>query len=219
MQGQQEIKFTKNMLLIPIGFVFLLWFIYWFEIQFGYNFNKFGVLPREVEGVGGILFSHFIHSNATHLFHNSIPLLVLLTSLFYFYKEVAYKLIIYGALLLGFLTWIIGRESYHIGASGIVYLVFSFIFFSGMIRKHYRLIALSLTIIFIYGSMVWFILPTKDSISWESHLSGFIVGALFSFVYRKQGLIKEEYQFSNTEFDELFDEEGNLKKVESDKVL
>ena len=93
------------------------------------NFNKLGVLPRTLSGFKGVFFTHFIHSDTKHLFNNSVPLFVLLMSLMYFYRTVALKVLIYGGLLTGLLTWIIGRESYHIGASGIVYLLFSFVFF------------------------------------------------------------------------------------------
>ena len=110
----------------------------------------------------GVYFTQFIHRDANHLFSNSVPLFVLLLSLFYFYRDIAYKVLILGGIVAGFLTWCFARESYHIGASGIVYLLFSFVFFSGIIRKHYRLVALSLTIIFLYGSMIWYVLPIKD---------------------------------------------------------
>jgi membrane associated rhomboid family serine protease len=133
-----------------------------------------------------------------------------MASLFYFYKEVAYKVLFYGIAVSGFLGWIIARESYHIGASGVVYLLFSFVFFSGVFKKHYRLIAMSLVVIFLYGSMIWLILPTEDRISWEGHLSGFLVGLFYAFFYRNKGIIKEEFRFSKTEFDLLFDENGNL---------
>ena len=92
---------------------------------------------------------------------------------FNFYKDIAYKILLFGGFLTGFLTWCIARESYHIGASGIVYLLFSFVFFSGIIRKHFRLVAISLIIIFLYGSMIWYVLPIKEGMSWEGHLSGF----------------------------------------------
>ena len=69
---------------------------------------------------------------------------------------------------------------------------------------------MSLIVIFLYGSMIWFILPTEDSVSWEGHLSGFSIGLLFSFLYRHQGIVKEQYQFSTSEFDSFFDENGNF---------
>lgn len=207
------------MLRIPILFVVSIWLVYWIEIKFGLNFNKYGVRPGEFYGLRGIFFSPFIHSDTKHLFNNSIPLFVLLLGLFYFYKQVAYKVLVLGALLTGLLTWFIARDSYHIGASGVVYLLFSFVFFSGVIRNHYRLIAFSLVTIFLYGSMVWLIFPTEDRISWEGHLSGFMSGVLFAFLYRRIGIVKEDFEFSETEFDLMFDEEGNLIKNEEEDPL
>ncbi len=126
---------------------------------------------------------------------------------------------IFGVLLTGILTWSFARESYHIGASSIVYLLFSFVFFSGIIKKHYRLIALSLVVIFLYGSMIWYVLPLEDKISWEGHLSGFVIGLFFAFYYRSKGIIKEEFQYSPSSFDELFDEQGNLKQAIEEKPI
>lgn len=218
MESNAGTKIDLSVLRIPLLFVAIIWALYWLEIRFGLNFNKYGVYPRTWEGLRGVFFTHFIHSDTSHLFNNSIPLLVLLTALFSFYKEVGYKVLIIGGILSGFLTWIIARDAYHIGASGIVYLLFSFVFFSGVIRRHYRLIALSLVVIFLYGSMVWYILPIKEGMSWEGHLSGFIIGILLALLYRKKGTVKEEFQFSRTEFDLLFDENGQLiqEKVEEE---
>ena len=220
MQIDSSLTYHKNVLWVPIVAIVAIWLIYWVEITFGYNFNTYGILPREIKGLRGILFSPFIHSDASHLSSNSIPLFVLLASLFYFYRKIAHKVLIYGILFSGLFCWIIARDSYHIGASGVIYLLFSFIFFSGIIRKHYRLIAMSLVVIFLYGGMIWFIIPTEDRISWEGHLSGFLIGLLFAFLYRKKGIIKEQYQFSETEFDLLFDENGNFSppKVEEEPL-
>ena len=197
------------MLSIPILYILVIWMLYFIEIKFGYNFNKYGVFPREFKGLRGIFFTHFIHSNTTHLFNNTIPLFVLLLSVFMFYKDVALKVLVYGALLTGIFTWVIARESYHIGASGVVYLLFSFVFFSGLLKKHFRLVALSLIIIFLYGSMIWYVLPIKDGMSWEGHLSGFIVGLVFALLYKNKGIKKIEPYFEETAFDLLFDKNGN----------
>ena len=218
MNNDEQLKYDGNVILIPALLVFIIWFIYWIEIKFGFNFNKYGVYPRDLIGFRGIFLTHFIHSNTNHLFNNSVPLFVLTGSLIYFYKDVAYKVLIFGALLTGLATWLIARESYHIGASGVVYALFSFVFFSGIIKKHYRLVALSLSIIFLYGSMIWYILPIKDGMSWEGHLSGFLVGLGFSIVYRKKGITKKEYEFSKTDFDTFFDEEGNLIQNNTDEL-
>jgi membrane associated rhomboid family serine protease len=214
MKDDNQLKKSKSIFLIPITYVIAIWLIYWVEINYNFNFNKYGVFPRTLVGFRGVFLTHFIHSNTSHLFNNSIPLFVLLSSLFYFYKDVAYKVLLFGGVCTGIFTWCIARESYHIGASGIVYLLFSFVFFSGIIKKHYRLVALSFIIIFLYGSMIWYVLPIKDGISWEGHLSGFLVGLYFAIRYRNKGIVKEEHQFTQTEFDDLFDENGNFSPPE-----
>jgi membrane associated rhomboid family serine protease len=219
MKDENILKLSKSIFLIPIVYVASIWLIYWIEIQFGFNFNKFGVYPRTLEGFRGVFLTHFIHSNTNHVFNNSIPLFVLLSSLFYFYKDIAYKVLFFGGFLTGCLTWCIARDSYHIGASGIVYLLFSFVFFSGMIRKHFRLVALSLVIIFSYGSMIWYVLPIKEGMSWEGHLSGFLIGLILAIIYKNRGIIKEQHQFTKTEFDSLFDENGNFAPPKIEEEL
>jgi membrane associated rhomboid family serine protease len=219
MKDENILKLSKSIFLIPIVYVVSIWFIYWIEIQFGLNFNKFGVYPRTIEGFRGVFLTHFIHSNTNHVFNNSIPLFVLLSSLFYFYKDIAYKVLFFGGFLTGCLTWCIARDSYHIGASGIVYLLFSFVFFSGMIRKHFRLVALSLVIIFSYGSMIWYVLPIKEGMSWEGHLSGFLIGLILAIIYKNKGIVKEQHQFTKTEFDSFFDENGNFAPPKIEEEL
>ncbi len=117
----------------------------------------------------------------------------------------------------GLLTWVIGRESYHIGASGLIYMLASFIFFKGVFQKHYRLVALSLTIVFIYGSMLWYMLPIEDGISWEGHLSGFVSGLLLALIIKvkvptpkKYVWERDDYDENDDEFLKHFDEHGNF---------
>jgi membrane associated rhomboid family serine protease len=218
MQTDISLTYHKNVLLVPMVTICVIWFIYWVEIRYGYNFNKYGIFPRSFRGLRGVFLSPFIHNDVSHLFNNSVPLFALMASLFSFYKEIAFKILLIGTILTGLLCWSFARDSYHIGASGVIYLLFSFIFFSGIIRKYFRLIAMSLVVIFLYGSMMWFILPTENRISWEGHLSGFLMGLLFSILFRKKGIVKEQYQFSETEFDLLFDENGNFSppKIEEE---
>lgn len=187
-------------------------------MTYGYNFSRYGIFPKTLSGLRGVLFSPFIHGSTSHLFNNSVSLAVLLGFLFFFYKELAVRVLFYGVVFTGLLTWSFARKSYHIGASGVVYMLVSFIFFSGILRKHYRLVALSLVIAFLYGSMIWYVFPIKERISWEGHLSGFIVGLILTYIYKKSGPQKEEYEFKKTAFDLLFDEDGNYNPPEEDEI-
>ena len=95
----------------------------------------------------------------------------------YFYRAISLKVLCYGILLSGLITWVIGRESYHIGASSLIYVLVSFIFFKGMMTQYYRLMALSMAVVLFYGGMIWYVFPDIDkTISWEGHLAGLITG-------------------------------------------
>jgi len=175
-------------MLIPGVFVFLMWLVKIIEFLFDLDLSKFGIYPFSPEGLPGIIFSPFIHANFGHLFNNSLPLFFLGTALFYFYSEIAVKVSLWTYFLTGMLVWLAGRNAWHIGASGLIYGLASFLFFSGIIRKYFRLVALSLLIVFLYGSMVWGIFPNiyKD-VSWESHMLGFISGIILAVIYRNEG--------------------------------
>jgi len=203
----EEGAFYKKKLLlsmiIPGMFVFLMWLVKIIEILFNADFSHFGIYPLTVRGLPGIIFSPFIHADIKHLFDNSLPLFLLSVALFYFYSEVALKIFSLTFFLTGLLVWIAGREAWHIGASGIVYGLASFLFFSGIIRKYFRLIALSLLIVFIYGSMVWGLFPDiYKNVSWESHMLGFISGIVLSIVYRNQGPQQPVYEWMEEDEDE-----------------
>lgn len=202
MNDQNQFKFTPLVLAIPLYFVLFLWIVYWYELKFGVNLNEFGILPRKLAGLRGIFFGPFIHSDVAHLYQNSIPLFLLMLSLWYFYRNIALKIFIAGTLVLGLFTWVIGRSSFHIGASGIIYMLFGFIFFSGIFRRYYRLIAVSLAVIFLYGSMVWYILPVEEKISWEGHLSGFVTGILLAFIFKESGPQRMQYEWEEEGFED-----------------
>lgn len=210
-------KFDSKVWKIPLFFVSLIWVVYFVEYFFDFDFFYLGIFPRDINGLKGIFFSPFIHGSAQHLFSNSLPLFVLLAATIYFYRKIALRVILFGTLFLGLLTWLIARPSYHIGASGVIYLLASFIFFSGIFRKSLRLVAISLAVAFWYGGMIWYILPLKEEMSWEGHLSGFISGLLFAYWFRDTGLKKQEYQFTQTEFDTYFDEDGNFNPPQIDE--
>lgn len=175
-------------IIIPGIFVLLMWIVKIIEVLFETDFSVLGIYPLSVKGLPGIIFSPFIHADFTHLFNNSLPFFLLSVALFYFYSEVALKVFLWTYFLTGILVWFGGRAAYHIGASGLVYGLASFLFFSGIIRKYYRLVALSLLVVFLYGQMVWGIFPgVYKNVSWESHMLGFFSGIILAIWFRKEG--------------------------------
>jgi membrane associated rhomboid family serine protease len=226
MFDQNEFKFSNSVVVVPLLAMLSIWFVYWMELRFQTNFNDFGLYPRKFSGLQGILFSPFIHGSLEHLYNNTLPLALLLASLFYFYRDVAVKVLLLGVLFSGLITWGIGRPSYHIGASGIIYLLASFVFFKGIFTKHYRLVALSLVVVFIYGSLLWYIFPMKDGISWEGHLGGFLTGLVLAFVVKarvptvkKFAWEHEDYNEEEDDFLKHFDENGSFRATSTEEAL
>jgi len=217
MNPQQPFRFSTGVIGYPIAFVLLIWIIFWMELRFGFRLNHLGVYPRTLTGLRGIIFSPFIHGSLEHLYHNSTPLLVLSTALFYFYSPIAWRVILYGILLSGLCTWIIGSSAYHIGASGLIYVLMSFTLFKGIFSKHYRLTALSFVVIFLYGSMLWYVFPIKENMSWEGHLSGLFVGFVFALFFKTEIPRPPKYAWEAIDYDEAedpflqhFDADGNF---------
>ena len=214
---ESSFYFTPSVLIYPLLLAFTIWFVFWVEIRLGVNFTRNGIHPRTFSGLQGILFSPFIHSGITHLWHNTIPIMLLSTALFYFYRSISWKMLLLLWILTGTGTWIIGREAYHIGMSGIIYGLVSFLFFKGIIAKHFRLIALSLVVVFVYGSLIWGTLPIDPVISWEGHLSGFVFGLILALSFRqsipkqpKYSWEEDSYIVEEDPFMRHFDKQGNF---------
>lgn len=221
---QEPFQFSLGVLIYPLLFVLTIWSVLSIEVNFGMNFTTWGVRPRTGLGLRGILFSPFIHSGVTHLWHNTGPLLILSMALFYFYRPIAWKVLLLILLMSGFGTWLIGRPSYHIGMSGVIYGLVSFLFLKGVVAKHKRLIALSLVVVFLYGSLIWGTMPMKDGVSWEGHLSGFIAGGLLALYFRKSIPKPPKYIWESPEYKEEedpfmqhFDADGNFIEIQPEE--
>lgn len=197
-----SLKFSAIVLII-------IWSVKIFEIIFDYDFTEYGVLPRKFNGLIGILFSPLIHSDFNHLLSNSLPVIILCLLIFNFYSQIAKKILIYLYFISGLWLWCIGRESFHIGASGLIYAMASFLFFSGILRKNSQLSAVALLVIFIYGGLFWGLFPIHKNVSWEGHLTGFIAGILVSFIFRKDGPKRKKYNWEIEEDLEVNDNEPN----------
>ena len=197
-----SLKFSAIVLII-------IWSVKIFEIVFDYGFTEYGVLPRKFNGLTGIFFSPLIHSDVNHLLSNSLPVIILCLLIFNFYSQIAKKILIYLYFISGLWLWCIGRESFHIGASGLIYAMASFLFFSGILRKNSQLSAVALLVIFIYGGLFWGLFPIHKNVSWEGHLTGFIAGILVSFIFRKDGPKRKKYNWEIEEDLEVNDNEPN----------
>ena len=157
-------------------FVFVMWLVFSIQFFFGINFNSFGILPRTVHGLIGILTAPLVHGSSVHIISNTIPLLFLGWGLFFFYEDIAKKVFVLCYFLTNVLVWAFARPSLHIGASGLVYGIAFFLIFYGFFKKDFKSLTISLVIIFFYGGLVYGLFPNQPGISWESHLIGAIVG-------------------------------------------
>jgi membrane associated rhomboid family serine protease len=176
---------------IPVILVLILWFIKGMDLLFNLDLNNFGLYPLQIKGLPGILTSPFLHADLAHLFANSLPLLILGSFLFYFYKDIAWMILFLVYLITGIWVWVYARgSSAHIGASGVIYGLASFLFFSGMIRRETGLLVITMLVAFLYGGLIWGVFPQlfpNQPISWESHLMGLLSGLVLAVYYRKQG--------------------------------
>ena len=193
-----------SIFILPVLFILVLFVVEWIEHTYGMRFAKYGVLPRTLEGLKGVLLSPFIHSDWKHLTNNALPLFVLTATLGFFYKGIAKEVFLWSWLMSGLWLWAIGRPSFHIGASGLLYALASFLFFSGFIRKHTKLMSISMFVVFLYGGMVWGIFPMTKHISWEGHLAGALAGLILAYWFKDKGPPKQVYQY---EIDELLEEQ------------
>ena len=179
-------KALTRILQLPIYLIVSLWLVHICKLAFNLPLGNYGLVPRDFSGAIGILTSPFIHGNWEHLASNSVPLFVLTMIILIFYKRVAFKSIILIYILTGIAVWLFGRHVIHIGASGVVYGLVSFVFWSGIFRRNIKSIILALIVTILYSGLFLGILPTQDGISWESHLFGALVGIFVAYIMKDQ---------------------------------
>jgi len=196
---KMEKRIFIHSLILPALFVFVFWMIKITEQVTGISLVEWGVFPREWRGLPGILFSPFIHSGFSHLISNSVPFFILFFALIYFYRRISYRIFIILYLLSGLTVWLAGRPAWHIGASGVVYALAAFHFVSGIIRNDVRLLTLSVVVVFLYGGMVWGLLPIDPKMSWEGHLWGAVSGVVLALYYRKYIIRRDKFEWEEEE--------------------
>jgi len=214
----EKIRFFKSFF-YPLLFIIILWIIKGIELVFSMNFAEYGLYPLQVKGLVGILTSPFLHADLSHLFANSVPLLILGALLFYFYKKIAWPVLLLIYLITGIWVWTFARGgSVHIGASGVIYGLASFLFFSGIIRREKGLMVITLLVTFLYGGLIWGIFPQffpVKRISWESHLMGLLAGLILATYFRKSGPQRKMYDWEIEEEEENPDQAGE-SEVDTD---
>ncbi len=190
-------------MIFPVVFVILLWLIRIADALWDFGMNEYGLIPLKAIGLIGIVTAPLLHAGFSHLFANTIPLLVLGSLLFYFYRPLAWKIFFLIWFMTGVWVWVFARgNAVHIGASGIIYGLASFLFLSGIIRREQKLMIITLLVTFLYGSLLWGLFPQffpKEHISWESHLMGLLSGVLLAVYYRKSGPQKKVYEWNDEE--------------------
>lgn len=214
---KQDLRRIFLSMVLPLFLIFILYIIKVLEVGMDWDFTRLGVYPMSEKGMFGIFAHPLIHSDFTHLLANTIPLFFLSWCLFYFYRSIAPYIFFIIWLGCGALTFIIGKPGWHIGASGIIYGLAFFLFFSGLLRKYIPLIAISLLVTFLYGGLVWQMLPyfTPATTSWEGHLSGAIIGTLCAFAFVSYGPQKPEIFKEEEEENELMEIENTENEDEN----
>jgi membrane associated rhomboid family serine protease len=191
-----EMRRLRIAFAIALSFVLLLWLVKLAEYFGGLDFTRFGIYPRRTGGLAGILFSPFIHGSFAHLFANTAPVIVIGTMLIYGYPRAAKILLPVVYLGSGIAVWLFAREAYHIGASGLAFGMMFFVLTVGILRWDRRAIAISLVVFFLYGGMIWGVLPLAREVSFESHLSGALIGVVLAFLLRQRDPEPPRKQYS-----------------------
>ncbi len=192
-----ESKIRKISFGIALTIVIVMVVVFFFDYNFNLNLYQFGLFPRKLSGLLGIITAPFIHStdNYSHILNNAIPTLVLTWLLFYAYRTIAMRVFLFIYIATGVFVWFFGRESYHIGMSGVIYGLTSFLIVSGFYRKNMRIAGISLLVIFLYGSIIWGVIPLDPSISWEGHFFGLFSGMIMAGFYRNSGPQEAKYRY------------------------
>ncbi len=161
---------------LSVAFVALVWLLQLANWSLGLDAAPFGVRPRTIEGLVGILFAPLSHSGFEHLVANTIPLAVLGTAMLHLYPRASPVVLPWVWVAPGIAVWLFGRDAIHVGASGLIYGLTAYVFFAGLLRRDRRAIAAS----------IWGVMPLKQTDSWETHLAAALVGTVLALLLRRR---------------------------------
>ena len=180
-----EAKFRfQSHLLVTFLALFIVWTVKILETVLHESFISWGLEPRTLKGLLGIVTMPFLHADFEHLYSNSFGIFILFLGMMHFYEKIAAQVTLFIVLSNGVLVWLLARPSYHIGASGLVYGLSAFIFLSGVMRRDRPTTGAALLVALLFGSLIWGLFPFQQGISWEGHLFGALSGCYFALFYR-----------------------------------
>jgi membrane associated rhomboid family serine protease len=202
LNSDSDTRRLRRAFILAASFAALLWLIKLAELVFGLDLVPYGVYPHRLSGLAGILWAPLIHGSLSHLFANTVPLIILGTALLYGYPRSARIVlpVVYAGSGLG--VWLFARNAWHIGASGLTFGMMFFVFTAGALRWDRRAIALSLVVFFLYGGMIWGIFPYDPEISYESHFFGAVIGVVLAIVLKNHDPAPPAKKYSWEEEDE-----------------
>ena len=157
-------------------FLFLVWLFFVAEFIYGYQLHHFGIHPRNVLGLTGVITAPLLHVNLAHIVSNTIPLLILGSALFYFYSKSARRVFLASYFLPGIIVWIVGRPVNHIGASGLIYAFATYLVVIALLKRNAWSLAIAVVVALIYSGLFLGLTSTLNEVSYELHISGAIVG-------------------------------------------
>ena len=176
----------KLALQLALAFAAILWAIHLVNFALDLDVAPFGVKPRTIAGLAGLVFAPLVHGNFEHLIANTLPVIILGTAMLHLYPRASP--IVLPAIWVGpgLAVWLFAQGGIHIGASGLVYGLVAYVFTAGLIRRDRRAIAASMIVAFLYGASVWGVLPIQRAHSWETHLAAALIGLALAFALRNR---------------------------------
>ena len=160
-------------------FVGVIWVVFFVDRVL--PLENFGLIPRSVKGLIGIVTLPFLHADWGHITSNSVPLIVLLL-LLAGSRANSIDIVVFISVVAGFGLWLFGREAIHIGASVLVFGLVGFLVCAGFFEKRLLSALIAIGVAVVYGSTLMYgVLPTQSGVSWEGHLIGALTGGLIAY--------------------------------------
>jgi len=173
---------------LALSFVALLWIVQVLNSALDLSPADFGVRPRDLAGLIGILFAPLVHGSFEHLFNNTPPLIVVGTAMLYLYPQSTPRVLPFVYLGPGLAVWLFARGSSHLGSSGLIYGLAAYVLVAGLIRRDRRAIGASMLVCFLYGAMWWGVLPIEPGVSWQTHLAAALIGVVCALALRRRDI-------------------------------